>query len=131
MDNEHAVDFVGAFKDAVDARVAVRAANGIIFVESVAAEDLHRFVHDKIQHLAAVDLGDGALDGIFLQNFHGVLNLISRARSRRHGRLDVSCRAVYHRFHRENLYGHLRQFFFHQAEIADLFSKRFALLRIF
>ena len=40
LDDEHAVDFVGALEDAVDARVAVEACHGIIFVEAVAAIDL-------------------------------------------------------------------------------------------
>ena len=45
LDDEHAVDFVGAFENAIHAAVAIGARHGIIFVETVAAENLHAFVH--------------------------------------------------------------------------------------
>src|SRR5258707_1062685 len=82
--------FVGAFEDAIDARVPIRAANWIFLVKSVTAENLHAFVHYEIEHFAAVDLGNGALDGVFFEHFHGILDFVTGAGSRGHGRLDVS-----------------------------------------
>src|SRR5205809_813889 len=79
---------------------------------------------------AAINLGDGALDRVLLENFHGVLDFVAGAGGCRHRCLDVSRRTVDHRFHGENLDGHLRQLFLHQAEIANLFSERFALFRV-
>src|SRR5258706_446354 len=85
------------------------------FMEAVAAKNLNGFIHHKIEHFAAVNFGDGALDGVFLENFHGVLDLVAGAGSCGHRRFDVSCRAVHHRFDRKNLDGHLRQLFLHRS----------------
>ena len=63
------------------------------------------------------------------KNFHGVGDLVA-GRCGHHG-FDVAGAAVYHRFDRENLNGHLRQFFFHQPEIANLLAESFALLGVF
>src|SRR6185437_17020510 len=41
---EQAVDFVGAFEDPVDARIAVSALDGVVLMVAVAAVDLHAFV---------------------------------------------------------------------------------------
>ena len=97
-------------------------------MESVPAENLHAFIHHKVQHLAAVHFRNRALDRVFLQHLHRVRCLIAARRA--HRRFDVPRRAVHHRLHRKNLYRHLRQLFLHQPEIADLLAKRFPLLRI-
>ena len=47
LNDEHAIDFVGAFEDAVDAAIAVGARHGIILMKTVAAENLHAFVHAR------------------------------------------------------------------------------------
>ena len=64
-------------------------------------------------------------------DLHGVLRFVAGARSRVHGRFHIAGAAVNHGFHGENLDGHFREFFFHQAEIANLFAEGFALFGIF
>jgi len=71
LDDEHAVDFVVPSKMRL-MRESRYARHTDIPRESRSAEDLHRFVHDEIQHLAAVNLGDGALDRILFKDFHCV-----------------------------------------------------------
>ena len=111
LDDEHAVDFVGAFEDAIDARIAIGAANRIIFVEAVAAENLHGFVDDEVQHFAAVDFGDGTFDGVFLERFHGVLRFVAGAGRGVHGRFHIAGAAINHGFHGENAGWPFRRFF--------------------
>ena len=67
--DDEAVDFVGAFEDAVDARVAIGALGRILFDEAVAAVDLHRLIDHAVEHLRAPDFDDGALDGVLLDGF--------------------------------------------------------------
>ena len=43
---EQTVDLVGAFENAVDARVAIGALDGVVLMVAVAAVDLHAFVDD-------------------------------------------------------------------------------------
>ncbi len=129
LHDQHAIDFVGAFKNAVDARITVRPADRIFFMETVAAKNLHGFIHHVIEHFAAVNFCDRAFDRVLLENFHGVSDLVAGRRG--HHGFDVSRAAIHHRFDGKNLDGHFRQFFFHHAEIADLFSKGLALFRIF
>ena len=131
LDDEHAVDFVGAFKDAVDARIAISAADGIILVETVTAEDLHRLVHHEIEHFAAIDLGDGAFDGVFLEDLHGALGLVATAGSGGHGGFDNAGRAVNHGIDGEDSHGHFGKLFLHQTKFADLLAEGLALFRVF
>ncbi len=102
-------------------------------MESVAAENLHGFVDDEIEHFAAVDLRDRAFDRVLFQHFHRVRDFVRAACGfgRRHRRFDVSGAAIDHRLDGEKLNRHLGQLFFHQPEIADLLAKRFALFRVF
>ena len=65
--NQQAVDLVGAFEDAVDARVAVVALGRVVAHEAVAAVDLDVLVEHEVQHLAAGDLRDRRFDGVFLE----------------------------------------------------------------
>src|SRR5690242_715288 len=111
LDDQHPVDFVGTLENPVDARIAIRAAHRIILMESVAAKNLHRFIHHEVQHLASVHLRNRAFDRVFLQHFHRVRHLVARRRGQR--RLDISRAAVHHGLHRENPDGHLRQLFLH------------------
>ena len=64
--DEEPVDLVGPLEDPVDPLVAVEPLGGVLLGEAVAAVDLHHVVHHVGQHLAAEDLGDGALDGVLL-----------------------------------------------------------------
>src|SRR5262249_9176674 len=83
----------------------------------------------KIEHFAAVHLGGGAFDGVFLQDLHQVHRFIA-CPSRDHG-LDVACAAVDHRLNGKNLDGHFGQFFAHESEIADGLAERFAFAGVF
>src|SRR5690606_39615264 len=53
--NEHPVDLVRAFENAVDARIAIRFFGRIISGISVTAEDLYHFIDDMIERFAAGD----------------------------------------------------------------------------
>ena len=67
--NEQAVDLIGSLEDPVDPLVPVKSLGRIIADKAVAAMDLHHLVNSSGQHLAAEDLGDAALGGIFLDPF--------------------------------------------------------------
>ena len=99
-------------------------------MEAVAAKNLHRFIHHEVEHLAAVHLGNRAFNRVFFEHLHRVLDFVARTCRCVHRAFDIPRRAVHHRLHRQNLYGHLRQLFLHHSEIADLFAKRFALFRV-
>ena len=64
--DDEPVDFVGAFEDAVHARVAIGALRRILLDKAVATVNLHGLIDDVVEHLRAGDLDDGALDGILL-----------------------------------------------------------------
>ncbi len=72
LDDQHAVDFVRAFENAVDAAIAIGARDRIILMEAVAAENLHRFVHAEVQRFAAHHFADRTFDRIFLEHLHGL-----------------------------------------------------------
>ncbi len=131
LNDEHTIDFVGAFEDPVNARIAIGAADRIIFVETVTTEDLHAFVHSEIEHFAAIDLRDRAFYCIFFEHFHGVLYAVARSVSGVHGGFHVPRTAVHHRLDRENLYGYFSEFFLDQAKVCDLLPECFALLGVF
>ena len=84
--DDQPVDFVGAFEDAVDARVAIGALGRILLDEAVAAVDLHGLVDHVVDHLRAPDLDDGALDRVLLDrlaSFLGGIGLACRLRRAR------------------------------------------------
>jgi len=93
-------------------------------VKSVAAEDLYGFVHPRNQAFSLpVDLGDGALDGIFPRELSWCSESCPpEPESRGHGRFDVSRGAVDHRFHRKKSEWPSPPpgFSFIKAEVADL-----------
>src|SRR5579864_8502886 len=64
--DDQAIDFVCAFEDAVHAGIAIHALGGILFDESVPAEDLHHFIDDVVEHLRTPDFQDGALNRVLL-----------------------------------------------------------------
>ena len=64
--DDQPVDFVGALEDSVDARIAVVALRRILLDVAVAAHGGDQLVGHQRQHLRAIDLQDGALDGVLL-----------------------------------------------------------------
>ena len=70
---EQAVDFVGAFENAVDARIAIGALHGVVLMEAVAAVDLHAFIDHVIQHFRREDLDEGAFGGELLDQLSASL----------------------------------------------------------
>src|SRR5260370_29788252 len=59
--NHHALNFAGAFADGAELRVTVKFLDGIILDETVASEDLHRFVRDTYSDFAGVKFGHAGL----------------------------------------------------------------------
>ncbi len=64
--HQQAVDLVGPLEDAIDARVAADALDGIVLDIAGAAEDLQRLVGRDVQHLGPEHLDDRRLDGMLL-----------------------------------------------------------------
>ena len=84
--NQQPVDLVGAFEDAVDARIAVIPLGGVVLDEAVAAMNLHVLVEHEVECLAADDLRDGRLDGELLEG--------ARAARRRRAQLPASAASI-------------------------------------
>src|SRR5258707_4239154 len=59
--NHHALNFAGAFADGAEFRVTVKFLDGIILDETVASEDLPRFVRDTYSDFAGVKFGHAGL----------------------------------------------------------------------
>ena len=66
---EQAVDFVGAFVDAVDAGIAVVAGSVALFREAHAAVYLHVFIHHIAERFRAGYFQQGTFDGVFFGGF--------------------------------------------------------------
>ena len=64
--DDEAVDLVGAFEDAINPGVAPDSLGGVVLDVAVAAHGGDELVGDELEHLGAVDLEDGALDGVVL-----------------------------------------------------------------
>ena len=58
---QEAIDFVRAFKDAIDARVAIGALHRVVLVVAVAAVNLHALIDHVVEHLGSEDLDEAAL----------------------------------------------------------------------
>ena len=71
--DDQPVDLVGAFEDAIDAGVAIRALRRILLDKSVARVNLHGLVDDVVDHLRAPDFNDRALDGVLLDRLQRLL----------------------------------------------------------
>ena len=80
--DDQAVDLVGALVDARDARVAVGALDRELARIAVAAEHLHRLVHDVGERLARPHLVDRALDGEALDGLEHAARRRPRPRPR-------------------------------------------------
>jgi hypothetical protein len=70
LNHQHAIDFVCPLENSIDARIAISARHRIVLMETVTAENLHRFVHHVTQHLATVNFIDRTFDGVLLEHFH-------------------------------------------------------------
>src|SRR5215472_1303992 len=129
--NDKAVDFVGAFKDAVDAGIAIGALGGILLDKAVAAVDLDGFVDHVVDHLRAPDLDNGALDGVFLDGLAGLgegvgCSLVDFGESNVHH----ADRAVDERLTGVDADRHVGDFFAHQAEVGNDLTESLALLGV-
>ena len=65
--NQQPVDFVRAFEDAIDARVAILPLGRVVAHEAVAAVNLDVLVDGVVDHLAAGDLEDRRFDRELLE----------------------------------------------------------------
>ncbi len=115
--HQQAVDLIGAFEDAIDARIAIGPLHGIVLMIAVAAMDLHGFVHHVIQRLRAEDLDQGALDGELFTGLHQGFSRI----------LNVAGHAIRHAFIHVHPDRHFGQLVLDQAELGDGFSESPAL----
>ncbi len=122
--DDEAVDLVGAFEDAVDARVAVGSLRRILFHVTVTGINLHHVVDDRIEHLRSPNLKDGALHRIFLDS---LLDLPGRAGLRRidgrECRVDHADRPVSHALSDEDGGRRVGDLLLDQAELGDGFAE--------
>ena len=129
--DDQAVDLVGAFEDAVDARIAVGALGRILLDVAVAGEDLHDVVHHHVEHLGAPDLQDGALDGVLLD---ALLDLARGALGVGvdigQGGVDHADGAVDQRFADVDAGGAFGELFLDEAELGDGLAEGLALLGV-
>src|SRR4029077_13509973 len=93
--------------------------DGIVFVEPVAAINLHGFIHRVIEDLAAKYLGDGTLDGVFLEHLHRIRGFVSASSAGLHSLIDGPGSPIDHRFERERANGDFRKLGSYESEIAD------------
>src|SRR5262249_29758835 len=126
--HEHAVDLVGPFMDARDARVAVHAFERELARVAVAAEDLYAFVHRPGERLAGPHLVDRALRGEALDRLHR--HRAVGAAARRDGTIDVAERAIGHRVADEGADGHPGELLLDQPELGDRFAELAPLLGV-
>ena len=118
--DQQAVDFVGAFEDAVDARIAVGALDRVVLMVAVAAVDLDAFVDDVVEHFGGVDLDDGALDGELLDGLeHAAARHRARSRRSRADWLDQADDAPAHRFGGVDANRHFGELVLDRAELRD------------
>ncbi len=129
--DDQPVDFIGAFEDAIDARIAISALGRIFFDKSVAAVNLDGFVHHVIDHLRAPDFEDRTFDRVLLDRLArffcrigaGFVHFVERDVHHAHGAIDERLAHV-------DQSRHVGQLFAHQAEVGDHFAERLALLGI-
>ena len=129
--DDQAVDFIGAFKDAIDAGIAVSALGRILFDETVAAVNLDGFVHHVVDHLRAPDFEDRTFDRVLLDRLArffggigaGLVHFVERDVHHAHGAIDQRLADIDQR-------RHVRHLFAHQAEVGDHLAERLALLGI-
>ena len=122
--DDQAVDFVRAFKNAVDAGVAVRAGDWVLLAETVTTEHLHAFVCDLTQHFRAVHLDDAGLDAAAFNRFEFVHASV-------HERVDLAGDAVRGALSAVNRRSHLTEFFNNRAVARDWLAETMAILRVF
>src|SRR5208283_37309 len=129
--DDQPVDFACAFKNAIDASVAIVALHYIILVVSVAAVDLHPFIRDVVEHLRSVDLNDGALRRVLFNRLHFLLRGVRLSvRASLQPALDESHNAPHHGLGRVNANRHFRKLVLDGAKFSDHGSKSLALLGI-
>src|ERR1019366_125543 len=129
--DDQPVDLVGALKNPVDARIAVRALRRILLHVAVSGKDLQDVVHHRVQHLRGPHLEDGALHGVFLD---ALLDLPGGPGGTRihvgQGRIDHADGAVDHGFAGVNSGGGFRQLLLDQAEFGDCLAEGLAFLGV-
>ena len=129
--DQQPVDLVGAFENPVDARIAIGALYRVILVKSVAAVDLHAFVHHVVEHFRRVHLDDRALRGELFHRLHLHPRRVRlRPRKPFQQGLNLADHAVAHRLGGEGPDRHLRQLVLDQAELRDGRPERFPLLGV-
>ncbi len=67
---QETVDLIGAFEDAINARIAVSALHRIVLMEAVAPVDLHAFIRYIVEHLGREHLNVRTFGRVLLDRFH-------------------------------------------------------------
>ena len=125
------IDFVGAFENAIDARIAIGAFDHVILMIAVAAVDLDAFVGHIIQHLGREDFDVGTLRRELLHRFQFRLSRVGLLPGKTFQMaFNEPCYPIRRCFRGEDPDGHFGQLVLDQSEFGDRFAEGFAFLRV-
>ena len=128
--NDEAVDFIGTFENAIDARIAVVAFRRIFFDEAVSSVDLHHLVDHVVEEFRSPNLEDRALDGILVDQFPYRGHVGLAFAQLRDGCIHLSNGSISHRLAREDADRDVGNLLANQAEVGDHLAERLALLSV-
>ena len=121
---EQAVDFVGAFENPVDARIAIGVLARILLTEAVAAVNLDALIYNVIERFRREHFNEAAFGRELFDSLQCVGGIAG------HVSFNRANHSIGHAFAGVHTHGHLSDFVLDHAEFADGLSERFAFLRV-